>query len=184
MITDAPSGAAQRLTGALAVSLTGLLWVLAAGAVGLSRLSGLVAAVVVLAALAITAAIIDFAVRTRRAAPTVRTREFPTDWQHRVRLVAIVAAVATVVSIAVLIPFGLAGLITPSLCLILGLALYPLANLLDQPEFRATAIALVIIAIVGFVVVAALGTSAGQCVVGLGAALALWGTAVLSVRHG
>lgn len=183
MITDAPSGAVLRLRDALIVSLTGLIWALAAGAVGLSRFSGLAAAVVVLASLAITAAIIDFGVRTRRTATAVRPRELAVDWQRTVRLMAIAAGVALVVSIAAFTLIDSAGLITPTICLILGLALYPLANALDQREFRATAIALLIIAVVGFVIVVATNNAAGQCVVGLAAALALWGTAVLLIRH-
>lgn len=183
MTTNTLSGASLRFRDAIAVSLIGLPWALV-GVSGLAEVSGLFAALVVLIALATTAATLDHAVRAGRSDRPARPRDLAPRWGSGVQRLVIALAVVTVLSIVIFVLLGTPWFIAPTICLGLGACLYPLARLLDQPPYRIGAIGVVVAAAVGAMLMIAGQPSIGLAVCGLGAAAVLWTMAVLFVRQG
>ena len=76
-------------------------------------------------------------------------------------------------------------LIPPVVCLIVGAHFFPLARLFDQPQYWWTGASLSIVAAAGFITLAAgAGAEVSRVVVGLGAAITLWGTSLHVARRG
>ncbi|MFF7443361.1 DUF7010 family protein [Streptomyces sp. NPDC008122] len=80
---------------------------------------------------------------------------------------------------------GRPELIPVGICLVVGLHFFPLARLFDQRRYRWAAILLTAVALAGLAVLAAgAGSETVRAVVGLGAALVLWGTSFHVVLRG
>lgn len=101
-----------------------------------------------------------------------------TDWQGRFNRVGIIQGLAIGLAVALLILGNQPGLIPPVVCLIVGLHFFPLANIFGVSLYRITAAALCIVAVAGLIVAWTEGRESSQAVVGVGAAVALWLTAV------
>lgn len=183
MTTNTLSGASLRFRDAIAVSLIGLPWALV-GVSGLAEVSGLVAALVVLVALATTAATLDHTLRAGRSDRPARPRDLAPGWGTGVQRLVIALAALAALSIVIFVLLGRPWFIAPTICLGLGACLYPLARLLDQPPYRVGAIGLVVVAAVAGLLMIAGPSSAGLAVCGLGAAAVLWTMSVLFVRQG
>jgi hypothetical protein len=94
-------------------------------------------------------------------------------------------AVLIVIAIFGLAKAGLAGLIPAAVCLVVGLHFLPLAKVFDVPWFYLTGGLLVAVAAAGATVYASgAGTPPSQALVGLGAAAALWGSALATAARG
>ena len=172
-----------RQRGALILALFALLWAVA-GASGMTS-SGAAATVVRVAAVVMTAVAVLLAVRSGSSSTAQRPRQLPAGWYRRVGLVNVAQAVASVLAVAILIAAGAPMLIPPVVCLIVGAHFFPLARLFDQPQYWWTGASLSIVAAAGFITLAAgAGAEVSRVVVGLGAAITLWGTSLHVARRG
>lgn len=176
---DPQTGPNFRRQGAIILSLFALIWAMA-GASGIG--DGIAFWGIGAFALAVTVGAIALAVRTEstRTAP----RHLPPDWQRQYNIVGIVQGVAILVAIAALVSLGAQGLIPPVVCFIVGLHFLPLQRTFDQPEYRATALALCGVAAIGAGLLSFTSDEAVRAVVGFGAAVVLWGTAIVVARTG
>ncbi|TXS57555.1 hypothetical protein [Streptomyces sp. t39] len=78
---------------------------------------------------------------------------------------------------------GAPELIPPLIALVVGLHFVPLASAFDQPRLRLPAALLCLVGAAGLVLALTGGSAEGvRAVVGLGSAVSLWVTAVLTVR--
>ncbi len=158
-----------------------LVWAAAAA----SGLDGRIPAVAAgLCAVLLTGAAVAVAVRSGSNAALDRNRRLPERWNRGIGLVNAVQTVAIVATVLVLVNLGEEFLIPSVICLIVGVHFFPLARLYDQGQYRWTGALLSVVALAGFVSSAA-GTDAGatRAVVGLGAALVLWGTSAHVARR-
>lgn len=165
--------------GAIILSVFALIWALA-GASGIG--GGAVYWGIGAVALVISLGAIAFAVRSepdrgasRRVAP---------DWQRRYNLVGIAEGVAILVAIVALIWIDVPGLIPPVVCLIVGIHFLPLESIFGQREYRWTALALCAVAVVGAAMLSFASEEAVRAIVGFGAAIVLWSTAIVVARIG
>ncbi|MFC9398887.1 DUF7010 family protein [Streptomyces sp. NPDC057027] len=159
-----------RRRGGLVLAVFGLVWALAGGS-GTS-----VATPVNVVALAVTIAAAERAFRGT-AGPVTRTVRLPEKWNRGVGLVNAAELVAVFAVIAASNASGRPELIPVGICLVVGLHFLPLARLFDQRQYRWAAILLTAVALAGLAVLAAgAGAETVRAVVGLGAALVLWGT--------
>lgn len=112
---------------------------------------------------------------------TDRRRHLPPRWRRGVGLVNGIQTVAIVATVAGLVAAGAPQFVMPVVCLIVGVHFLPLRRLFDQPQYRWTGVALIVVAVAGL---GGLGDPAlSRGIVGLGAAATLWATAAhLAVR--
>ena len=168
-----------RRQGAVIMSVFALIWAMA-GASGIDAAASywVIGAI----ALAVTAGTIAFALRTSstRTAP----RDLPPDWQRRYNIIGLIEGGAILGAILILVNLDLPGLIPVVVCLIVGIHFLPLAPTFDQPEYRWTALALCIAGAVGAALYGPVSDGTVLVVVGIGAALILWGTALIVARRG
>ncbi|WP_369146640.1 hypothetical protein [Streptomyces sp. R44] len=161
-----------RRRGAIVLAVFALVWALAGG-------SGTpVATPVDVVAMAVTTAVLERAFRgTTR--PVTRTVRLPAKWNRGVGLVNAAELAAILAVIAASDASGHAELIPVGICLVVGLHFFPLARLFDQRQYKWTAILLTAVSLVGLAVLAAgASTETVRAVVGLGAAVVLWGSSI------
>ena len=170
-----------RRRGALVLAPFALLWSLVA-------ISGLPAgslwAARVAAAVITVATLFLVVLAPSGAGAQERVRHQPDGWHKQVGIVNLAEFAAIVLTVAIFAATGIPQLVPPIVCLIVGLHFVPLARLFDQPEYRDTAIGLVLGAVAGLAVLT-LGPSqeVSRIVVGAFAACTLWATSArLSVR--
>ncbi|MEU3686883.1 DUF7010 family protein [Streptomyces narbonensis] len=162
-----------RRRGAIVLAVFGLVWALAGGsgvaAAPVPVVLGVVAAVV-------TAGAVVVAFRGTKG-PVNRLVRLPEKWNRGVGLVNGAELLAIFAVIAASNASGRPEFIPVGICLVVGLHFFPLARLFDQPQYTWTAVLLTALALVGLVVLAAgSGAETVRAVVGLGAALVLWGS--------
>lgn len=173
--TVSPSDGALRRVGALVTAWFGMLWALT----GATALSVPLPVVVASVALSVTCTIIAL-----RARPASRERGLSDRWRVRYRAIGIVQGVAIALVVAVAVALAAPGLIAPVVCLVVGLHFLPLARVVDQPEYRLTGVALLVVGLAGVVVLAVAGPDAARALSGIGAAITLWGTScVVAIRR-
>lgn len=165
-----PSDGALRRVGALVTALFGLPWALT----GATALSAPVPAVVASAAISATCTII--ALRSR---PTPRRRRLSHRWRVNYRTIGVTQGVAIALVVAVAVAIAAPGLIAPLVCLVVGAHFLPLARVVEQPEYRLTGAALLVIGLAGVAVLAVAGPDPARAVSGIGAAITLWVTSCI-----
>jgi hypothetical protein len=101
----------------------------------------------------------------------------PRNWQRRYNLLLLAEFALIFLSSLALRRTGHPELIPPVFCLIVGLNFFPLAGIFDMKPYRWTAIALCVIAIIGFALLGPIGPAKVRVVVGPGAAT-LWASAI------
>ncbi|MFD3436840.1 hypothetical protein ACFWU3_04960 [Streptomyces sp. NPDC058685] len=160
-----------RRRGAIVLAVFALVWAFAGGS-GIEAVPLSVAVGVVAAALSVAGVVLAF---RGAAGPAVRSVRLPEKWNRGVGIVNAAEVVAVFAVIAASNATGRPELIPPGICLVVGLHFFPLARLFDQWQYTWTAVALSVVAVVGFVALAA-GTTGetARVVVGLGAAVVLW----------
>ncbi|MFE6131031.1 hypothetical protein ACFQ6Q_22655 [Streptomyces sp. NPDC056437] len=160
-----------RRRGAIVLAVFALVWAFAGGS-GIEAAAVSVAVGVAAAALSVAGVVLAF---RGAAAPAVRSVRLPEKWNRGVGIVNAAEVVAIFAVIAASNATGRPELIPPGICLVVGLHFFPLARLFDQWQYTWTAVALSVVAVVGFVAIAAGTTSeTARVVVGLGAAVVLW----------
>lgn len=174
-----PTGPNFRRQGAIILSIFALVWAMA-GASGID--GGAIYWGIGAISLLVTVGAIALAVRTDSS--RTEPRHLPPDWQRRYNIIGIAEGLAILVAIVALVSLDRPGLIPPVVCVIVGVHFLPLERTFDQPEYRWTALALCAVGAVGAAMLAPLGDEAVRAVVGLGAAIVLWGTAVIVARNG
>ncbi|WP_307125607.1 hypothetical protein [Streptomyces sp. B1I3] len=163
-----------RRRGTLVLSAFALVWAFA-GASGLAS-SGVALAVEILA-VPLTAVAVFLAYR-KGAAPSPRTVSLPDNWARAVGIVNVVEVAAIFAVIAASNASGHPEFIPAAIALVVGLHFFPLARLYDQWQYKVTAMALGVVAVVGFALVAAgLSGEGVRAVVGLASAVTLWASA-------
>ncbi|MGW5362686.1 hypothetical protein [Actinopolymorpha pittospori] len=169
-------GQVLRRRGVLILALFAVVWA-AAGISGLP-FTGTTQLLVGAVAVLVTVVALALGLRPQGTAGT-RPRDLPEGWRRRVGQVNLVELVLVLVTIFGCARLGVPMLIPPVACLIVGAHFLPLARLFDQPQYRWTGILLCVAAVVGFVILAAGGsTEATRVVVGLAAAFILWASAL------
>ncbi|MFF2773549.1 hypothetical protein ACFVU3_01445 [Streptomyces sp. NPDC058052] len=181
MTTDAACLALTRTLrrrGIVVLSVFGAVWALAGGS-GLPAPGLLVAGV--LAAL-LTAGTLAAGFRGT-AREVTRPVRLPERWNRGVGVVNAGEAAAIVGVVAVSNATGHQEWIPVGICFAVGLHFFPLARLYDQRQYGWLAVALTALgAIGGGLAAGGLTAEAVRACVGLPAALALWGTALLVAR--
>lgn len=155
----------------------GLVWFmtgLAAVRVGLPALG---AAAVVYVAVAAVAALLVRGHREEHAEPS----ELPTGWRRRFNRIGALQGVAIGIAVALLIVGDVPHLIPPVVGLIVGVHFFPLASTFDLVIYRAAGLGICGVSAVGFFLSSTEQVRAGSAVVGLGAGLILWLTALMLV---
>ncbi|MFF9343104.1 MULTISPECIES: DUF7010 family protein [unclassified Streptomyces] len=167
-----------RRRGVVVLSVFGTVWALAGG-------SGLPApGPVVVGVLGAVLAVATLAAGFRGTAGAVnRPVRLPERWNRGIGIVNAAEAAAIVGVVAGSNAAGRPEWIPVGICLAVGLHFFPLARLYDQRQYGWAAAVLTALAVLGAALTAA-GTSAEavRAAVGLPAALALFGTAVLVAR--
>ncbi|MFE4589979.1 hypothetical protein [Streptomyces laurentii] len=165
-----------RRRGAAVFSVFAVVWALAgASGVASALAPTLVGAAV---AVAVTAAVLVVAFRGT-AGPVTRPVRLPERWQRGIGLVNGIQLVVIFAVIAASNASGHPAFIPVGICLVVGLHFFPLARLYDQRQYTATAALLTALAVVGFgLLLAGMAAESVRAVVGLGAALVLWGSAL------
>ncbi|MGH2583381.1 MAG: hypothetical protein ACRDJE_00535 [Dehalococcoidia bacterium] len=166
--------------GALLLALFALVWA-ATGISGIGNDAAVLAAR--LLALLVTAVVALLVLRADSTG-TDRPRGVPEDWRRRFNLVSIIQFTVIGVAVAVLVMTGRPMLIPATVCLIVGAHFVPLARIFDQQLFAWTGAALCMVATVGYLTVVAVDGAAARAVVGVGAAVLLWGTAAWMALRG
>lgn len=164
-----------RRRGALILAVAGLIWVSLGTSGTAHSVTGRVLTVVV--ALGVTLAAIALAIRS--GGRPVRGRRQPLGWLPRVGVINLVQLAAIAVAVPTLIAVHRTSLVAAAVCLIVGLHFIPLAGLFDQWQYRWTGLLLALAAVTGIAI--DLGASRGalaDSVVGIGAAVVLWATAL------
>ncbi|MFE0171089.1 hypothetical protein ACFWZ2_02135 [Streptomyces sp. NPDC059002] len=102
---------------------------------------------------------------------------------RRFGLINIAQTVAIVAAVMILGRLGEWILVPPAVCLIVGLHFLPLAGVFGQPPYRWAGLLLVAVAAAG-ILAFAVGSAPGtvRALVGIGAALVLWATALRVAR--
>ncbi|MFE5795265.1 hypothetical protein ACFQ8C_22210 [Streptomyces sp. NPDC056503] len=167
-----------RRRGVVVLSVFGLVWALAGGS-GLPA-PGLPVAGALGVLLTAGALAAGFRGTAREVTRPVR---LPERWNRGVGVVNAVEVAAIVGVIAASNAAGRQEWIPVGICLVVGLHFFPLARLYDQRQYGWLAAALTGLGALGAALVAAgLTAEAVRASVGLPAALALWGTALLVAR--
>ncbi|MFF8872427.1 DUF7010 family protein [Streptomyces massasporeus] len=162
-----------RRRGVAVLSVFGLMWAVAAAS-GTGSATDVAPLAIEVAALLITAAAIYLGYR-KDAAPSPRTVDLPANWARGVGIVNTVELAAIFAVIAASNAAGRPEVIPAGIALVVGLHFFPLARLYDQWQYRWTAALLTVVAVAGFVLVAAgVATETVRIVVGLGSAVVLW----------
>ncbi|MFD7243063.1 hypothetical protein [Streptomyces massasporeus] len=162
-----------RRRGVAVLSVFGLMWAVAAAS-GTGSATDVAPLAIEVAALLITAAAIYLGYR-KGAAPSPRTVDLPANWARGVGIVNTVELAAIFAVIAASNAAGRPEVIPAGIALVVGLHFFPLARLYDQWQYRWTAALLTVVAVAGFVLVAAgVATETVRIVVGLGSAVVLW----------
>ncbi len=174
-------GRALRRRGALIIALFALVWA-AAGSSGIANSAA--AMLVLVVALVVTVVAVLLALPTSTARAGDRPRQLPANWNRRVGLVNIFQAVAIGLVLAVLNTVDKPAFIPAAVCLIVGVHFFPLAPAFDQPQYQWTAAAMCAVATAGFVAVVAIDGETSRAVVGMGAAITLWGTSLHITNRG
>ncbi|MFD4377407.1 hypothetical protein [Streptomyces sp. NPDC058486] len=167
-----------RRRGVVVLSVFGVVWALAGGS-GLPG-PGVLVAGVVGALLAGATLVAGF---RGTAGEVTRPVRLPERWNRGIGIVNAAEVVAIVGVIAGANAAGHQEWIPVGVCLVVGLHFFPLARLYDQRQYGWAAAALTALAVVGAALLAAgLSAETVRAAVGLPAALALWGTALLVAR--
>ncbi|MFF5312904.1 DUF7010 family protein [Streptomyces massasporeus] len=162
-----------RRRGVAVLSVFGLMWAVAAAS-GTGSATDVAPLAIEVAALLITAAAIYLGYR-KDAAPSPRTVDLPANWARGVGIVNTVELAAIFAVIAASNAAGRPEVIPAGIALVVGLHFFPLARLYDQRQYRWTASLLTVVAVAGFVLVAAgVASETVRIVVGLGSAVVLW----------
>ncbi|CAM5594131.1 hypothetical protein [Streptomyces narbonensis] len=162
-----------RRRGAIVLAVFGLVWALAGGS-GIA--AGPVSVAVGVLGVVVAAGAVVVAFRGTRG-PVNRLVRLPEKWNRGVGLVNGAELLAIFAVIAASNASGHAEFIPVGICLVVGLHFFPLARLFDQPQYTWTAGLLTAVSLVGLGVLAAGGSAETvRAVVGLGAALVLWGS--------
>lgn len=163
-----------RRRGTLVLSVFAVIWAFA-GASGLAS-SGAALAIEIIA-VPLTAVAIVLAYR-KGAAPSPRMVSLPENWARAVGIVNVVEVAAVFAVIAASNASGRPEFIPAAIALVVGLHFFPLARFYDQWQYKGTAVALSVVAVVGFVLIAAgVSSESVRAVVGLGSAVVLWASA-------
>ncbi|MFF9349100.1 hypothetical protein [Streptomyces sp. NPDC014734] len=169
-------------TGILILTVFASLW----ATLGISVIPGgmaVTAASVVLAA-GFIAATIFFSLRSQPAEPDDRDENAATGNYRSFGLINFAQTVAIFVSLVILGRIGQWALVPPVVCLIVGLHFLPLARTFGEPRYRWAGTLMTAVSLAGILVFAAdAGAGAVRAVVGFGAALVLWATALRMARH-
>ncbi|MGE3911919.1 MAG: hypothetical protein AB7K36_21350 [Chloroflexota bacterium] len=173
--TQPDAGPMLRRRGAIILAVFACIW--AAG--GISRLGALSEMLpALIGVVAVTVIIIVYALRSdQSASPSAPTR-LPPDWNRRLGLVNLLQAAGIVVSVVLLSSAGAPSLIPATVCVIVGMHFIPLARIFDEAAYTLAGLVLCAIGLVGYGMVALVDGPTSQVVVGCGAALTLWSTAV------
>lgn len=177
--THSPTVPDFRRQGAIILSIFALIWAMT-GASGIG--SGAVYWGIGVMAFVVTMGTIALAVRS----DSTRTdpRSLAPDWQRRYNVLGIIEAVAIVGAIIALVGAGVPGLIPPIICIIVGIHFFPLDTTFDQPQYRWTAVLLCAVGAIGVAMFAPAPDGIVRAMVGLAAAVVLWGTATIVARTG
>ncbi|MEU8700832.1 hypothetical protein AB0C61_24825 [Streptomyces sp. NPDC048680] len=160
-----------RRRGTLVLSVFAVIWAFA-GASGLAS-SGAALAVEIVA-VPLTAVAIVLAYR-KGAAPSPRMVSLPENWARAVGIVNVVEVAAVFAVIAASNASDHPEFIPAAIALVVGVHFFPLARYYDQWQYKGTAVALSVVAVVGFVLIAAgLSAEGVRAVVGLASAVVLW----------
>ncbi|MET9345259.1 DUF7010 family protein [Streptomyces termitum] len=163
-----------RRRGVYVLTAFGLVWAFAGGS-GLPG-PGFPAAVALGVVLAGATLAVGLRGTAREATRPVR---LPERWARGIGVVNAVEAGAIVAVIAVSNASGHQEWIPAGVCLVVGLHFFPLARLYDQRQYGWLAVALTALGVLAAGLLAAgAATETVRAVTGLGAALALWATAV------
>ncbi len=138
------------------------------------------------ATVAVAAGALGLTVRYGKAAGPRRTRQVAADSLRRFRQVTIGQSLAIGAVVVVLGPVTGQGFHIPAaVCVVVGLHFLPLASAFGQSQYRWTAGALTALGLTGVLVLAGGSDPAAvQALVGLGAAVVLWATALDVARRG
>ena len=169
------TGSGMRNVGILFLLGFGLIWFLVGIAnLGLSWPPTVGLSLAYLGSGMITASLLRRFVRSTKVAPMQ-----PEDaWQRRFNRVGLFQALAILLAVVLLVSTSLPQLIPAVVCLIVGAHFFPLANIFNIALYRITATVLCITAVAGLAVAVAEGLEMSQTLVGVGAALILWFTAI------
>ncbi len=183
------------MVGVLILTVFAALW----AAVGISGIQGnaVLVAVAAVLAVAVTAVVFTLSRRAVREGETRAEREARTDRPElpaspdpevggnyrRFGLINMAQTVAIVAAVMILGRLDAWILVPPAVCLIVGLHFLPLAGVFGQPPYRWAGLLLVAVALAG-ILASAVGAEPGtvRALVGTGAALVLWATALRVAR--
>lgn len=168
------TGPNLRRQGMLILGVFALIWALM-GASGLGNATAEIAVQIV--AVVVTVILVVIAVQSDTAFDAMQ--RLPPDWNRRYNRVGLLQAGAIGVAVVALIWVGTPGLIPVAVCLIVGVHFFPLVTVFEQPEYRWTALALCLAAVLGAVLFVATNDATVRAAVGLSAAIILWLTAYL-----
>jgi len=165
-----------RRRGALILSVFALVWA-AAGTSGLTAPGRVVAGLTVAAAL-VSVTVAALAFRFGGVDTAGRARRLPTMWLRDVGRINITQFIAIVAAAVIVSRLGAPALVPVVICLIVGLHFLPLGRYFGQPQYFWTGGLLIAVAVAGFVVFGLGWTvESVRALVGLGAAVVLWGSA-------
>jgi hypothetical protein len=163
-----------RRRGALVLAGFGLMWSMVAAS-GLPEADRVPAR---LGALVLTAAVVLLLAGPGRRAPE-RRRHQPVAWHRRVGRVNLIELGLIAAVVGVCVPTGVPKLVAPLVAVVVGLHFVPLAHLFDQPEYRATALGVLVGAAAGLTaLVAGSSDETSRLLVGALCATTLWATSV------
>lgn len=164
-----------RRNGALILAVAGLAWV----SFGTSGMTASTTGRVVTAAVAVGVTLAAIALAVRSSSLPAPQRRLPADWLRHAGLVNLGQLAAIAVAVATLMVAGVPALVPAVVCLIVGLHFLPLARLYGQWQYRWTGVLLCLTAVAGITIyLGGSGGALGQSVVGIGAAVILWGTSL------
>jgi len=160
-----------RRRGTVVLSVFGLVWAFA----GASGITASAASVTIEALAVLLTGVAIFLAYRKGAAPSPRLVSLPANWSRGVGIVNMVEVVAIFAVIAASNASGHPVFIPVGIALVVGLHFFPLARLFDQWQYRWTAVAVTVAALVGLALVAAgLSSESVRAVVGLATWAALW----------
>ena len=167
-----------RRRGAILTSFFALYWAL--GVPGLASASAQLTLLAV--SLAMTVVSVTYAIRANSTPTATPPRMLRPNWTLRFYAVGLVQSFVIVVVIVALLRAELLGAIPAVIALVVGIHFFPLARILDQPEYRWTGIGLCMVGAVGLLALALTDDATARNTVGIGAALALWATSLAVSR--
>jgi hypothetical protein len=173
------------LQGAVVMAVFASLWELLGVSGLISRVSTPALSCTAVVAVALAIAAVAFTMRFGRLPGPRRERRPAPDSFRVFGQVNIGQTVAIVVAVLALGRLGLWLYIPAAVCLVVGLHFFPLARSFAQPQYWWTGGLLTALALVAVLVLAGGGAAADvRVLIGFGAALVLWTTALHVARRG